>query len=410
MQKNKYNLDILFLGGVFHDEDIIKESKSNVQFAANVLQWNFIEALDKLNEHPVNLLNAIFIGSYPKFYKKALIKRKKWSHSSGANDIDIHFWNLPIFKKISRGWNLSKEIINWSIKKDGRKKVIIAYSMDYSILRAIKVAKETNIDIITCLIVPDLPQYMNLSSKKNGSYTFFKNIEIALIEGLQKYVDSYVLLTKYMNDSINIQNKPYIVIEGMVNIDDQLLSKLTKKDEENNNIKTILYTGTLNKKYGIINLLEAFSMIDKENYRLQICGTGEAEKEILEMAHLDNRIDFKGRITREEAVKLQKNATVLINPRNSEEEFTKYSFPSKIMEYLVSGVPTISYKLPGMPEEYNDYLYFISDNTVKSIADTLINVCEKNSQDLVNFGEKARKFVLSEKNNIKQVDRLLEIF
>lgn len=405
----KYNLDILFLGGVFKEGEIMKQSKSNVQFAANVLQWNIIEGLDYLNEQPVNLLSAIFIGSYPKYYKKILIQRKDWSHLPGAKDKEVKFWNIPILKKFSRGWSLSKEIMIWAQQKNERKKVIIAYSMDYSILSALKSAKVSNSEIITCLVVPDLPQFMNLSSSKNYSYKLLKNIESDLISQLQKYVDSYVLLTKHMADFLKIQNKPYVVIEGMVNFKDQTTYLDRRREEQEKSRKTILYTGTLNEKYGILNLLKAFELIKDKNYRLQICGTGEAEKDIVEMAKQDNRIDFRGRVSREEAILLQKNATVLINPRNSEGEFTKYSFPSKIMEYLVSGVPTIAYSLPGMPEEYKDYMYFIKDNTVQGIANTIINVCETNPIQLKKFGEASRKFVLSEKNNIRQVEKIMNI-
>ena len=38
-----------------------------------------------------------------------------------------------------------------------------------------------------------------------------------------------------------------------------------------------------------------------------------------------------------------------VNPRQNNEEFTKYSFPSKTMEYLASGVPVVAYKLDGIP-------------------------------------------------------------
>ncbi|MFJ7638131.1 glycosyltransferase [Peribacillus sp. NPDC097206] len=410
MNNSTCNFDILFLGGVFNEKKIIKESKSNVQFAANALQWNIIEGLDLINSHPINLLNAVFIGSYPSFYKKAIIKRNDWSHVEGANDIDVNFLNIPILKKFSRGWSLSREIKNWVNIKDERKKVIIAYSMDYSILRALKTAKASQSAITTCLVVPDLPQFMNLTSTEKASYKFLKKLEIKMINSLQHYVDSYVLLTKQMADTLKLQNKPYVVVEGMVNIKEQVKPHILKESGKKSDLKTILYTGSLNEKYGILDLLMAFELIDKENYRLQICGTGETEKEIKEMAKRDSRIEFYGRVSREEAMKLQKKATVLINPRNSKGEYTKYSFPSKLMEYLVSGVPTIAYKLPGMPEEYNDYIYFINGNSLNSITNTLIRVCEKSPNELMEFGDKARNYVLSEKNNMKQVEKIISLF
>jgi glycosyltransferase involved in cell wall biosynthesis len=39
--------------------------------------------------------------------------------------------------------------------------------------------------------------------------------------------------------------------------------------------KTILYSGNLGKRYGILNLLEAFAKISSPNFRLWLCGNGE---------------------------------------------------------------------------------------------------------------------------------------
>src|SRR5690606_28854588 len=98
--------------------------------------------------------------------------------------------------------------------------------------------------------------------------------------------------------------------------------------------KTILYTGTLAKRYGIVHLLEAFALIKDQDYRLWICGDGDARDEVNEKVRMDPRITYFSQISRERVLKFQKKATVLVNPRKSEGEFTKYSFPSKTMEYL----------------------------------------------------------------------------
>ena len=174
-------------------------------------------------------------------------------------------------------------------------------------------------------------------------------------------------------------------------------------------IKSILYTGTLNKKYGISTLLEAFSLIKNDNYRLWICGEGEATDDIIKMSALDPRIKFFGRVNRDKALQLQNKSTIVINPRNPEEEFTKFSFPSKNMEYLLSGRPTIAYKLSGIPDEYEKYIFFIDKNTVQSMAEKTVEVCEKSSQELSIFGTKAQKYILEEKNNIKQARRIIKM-
>lgn len=58
-----------------------------------------------------------------------------------------------------------------------------------------------------------------------------------------------------------------------------------------------------------------------------ICGIGDSEKAIREAAEKDFRISFLGQLPRSEVLEWQKQATVLVNPRQNNEEFTKYSFP-----------------------------------------------------------------------------------
>ena len=65
---------------------------------------------------------------------------------------------------------------------------------------------------------------------------------------------------------------------------------------------------------------------------------------------------------------MQQQATLLVNPRKGHEEYTKYSFPSKTMEYMASGTPTIMYKLPGLPIEYEEYLVLLPDNSQETLT------------------------------------------
>ena len=59
---------------------------------------------------------------------------------------------------------------------------------------------------------------------------------------------------------------------------------------------------------------------------------------------------------------------VLVNPRPNNEEYTKYSFPSKDIEYLSSGKPTVAFLLDGMPKCYQDFLYVVDPNRDISCA------------------------------------------
>ena len=175
-------------------------------------------------------------------------------------------------------------------------------------------------------------------------------------------------------------------------------------------IKQILYTGTLARRYGIMNLLHAFNKMQVANIKLVICGSGDCESEILKAAYSNPNIIFKGLIEREQILLLQRQATLLVNPRTSEGAFTKYSFPSKTMEYLASGTPTLLYKLSGIPNEYYDYCFTIeSNNTVEHLSKEMERILSLDSDLLNNIGKKARGFILNEKNPRKQCEKIFRL-
>ena len=76
----------------------------------------------------------------------------------------------------------------------------------------------------------------------------------------------------------------------------------------------------------------------------------------------DRRIKYLGQIDPMKAKEWQNKADVLINPRMNNEEYTKYSFPSKTIEYLMTGKPVVAYKLDGMKDIYSDFLYVVPEN------------------------------------------------
>lgn len=238
-----------------------------------------------------------------------------------------------------------------------------------------------------------------------GVAKVFNDYETTKSARLYKYIDRFVLLTKQMADKLKL-SAPFTVVEGIASdpnmvCDERLASQY--QDE-----KYILYTGTLNPQFGIMTLLEAFSKIEDPNVKLIICGFGEAETQVLQMQKKDSRIIYLGKLDRKAVIPLQRNATVLVNPRQNNEEFTKYSFPSKTMEYLASGVPVVAYKLDGIPDEYDAYLNYVEDDSAISLAAKLTEICNMNETVRAEIGNCGADFVLKNKNAVAQTRRILE--
>ena len=172
-------------------------------------------------------------------------------------------------------------------------------------------------------------------------------------------------------------------------------------EEKDIKTKEIVYTGTLNKKFGIINLIKAFCEINDPDLSLQICGRGDAIEDIKEYLKKDSRIHYLGQLSNDDSIKLQRRATILVNPRPNNEEFTKYSFPIKNMEYLLSGKPVIAFKLDGIPEEYSNYIFYFENNTISAMKDKIIEIINLSEKERFEFGKNARDFILNNKNSEK---------
>ena len=110
-----------------------------------------------------------------------------------------------------------------------------------------------------------------------------------------------------------------------------------------------MYAGALSKRYGIAELIEAFRQTNLDA-QLHIYGFGDFAPELEKIAREDARVCYKGRVSREEILEREREASLLVNVRNPKDEFTAYSFPSKTIEYMASGTPLLTSRLPGIPQ------------------------------------------------------------
>lgn len=398
-------LDIGVLTGLFPREtqdEILEKSIGSVQSAANALQWNLVEGLDLHGQRPVKLFNSIYVGAYPWRYKDLLLKTYPFQHHPGAQDINAGFLNLLIYKHISKYRWLKPHLKAWAL--DGNdNKVLVGYALTPEFVACLSYVKKVNPKVRTCIIAPDLPEFMNTSEVQSLHYRILKPLETSYIYNKLDEIDGFVLLTEAMKEFLQIKGK-YVVVEGIAT--DSFLEASGNKDLHR---RTFLYTGTLDKRFGILQLIEAFHRIPHPNYRLVLCGQGDAAPQINAAMKMDSRIEWKGLLERKEILRLQQGATVLVNPRLNKEEFTKYSFPSKIMEYLSSGTPVIAYQLDGIPAEYDDYIYYVEDDDVDTLRDKMVEIGEQEQSELDQFGEKARDFVLQSKNKKVQAGKIIEL-
>jgi glycosyltransferase involved in cell wall biosynthesis len=221
-----------------------------------------------------------------------------------------------------------------------------------------------------------------------------------------RHCTDYVLLTEAMNDYIRNPGKPYVILEGHADI--SMKEKLPSPDKKQP-VRTVFYAGGVSRQYGLADLTEGFLRADIPNTRLEIYGPGDYVKELQSIAEKDPRVFYGGMLLNTEIVAKEQEAALLVNPRPTHEEFVKYSFPSKTMEYMASGTPVLTTRLPGMPKEYYPYVYFIDEESADGIAAALKAVLEHTDEALFRKGQEARDFVLDGRNNVVQAKKLLQM-
>lgn len=349
----------------------------------------------------VTSLSAIPLSS-THHAKKIWITKKEVENN--IQFIYLPFINLPYLRQCCISVGSFFTTLFWIWKNRKKNPIIIVDVLNVAVSTAAFFAARFS-KVKICAIITDIPVMLMQMSNKN-SFNFLGKLAVSISTKFLSSYDYYVILTEQMNNLANPKNKPYCIIEGLV--DDSIRNKANSSSAKAAD-RIILYAGSLYEKYGIKKLIEAFIRLKEPDIQLHIYGDGEMAAEITDYSQKDLRIKFFGVVPNQIVVQKLQEATLLVNPRPSNEEFTKYSFPSKNMEYMASGTPLITTPLPGMPEEYHQYVCLFNDESIEGFASTIKQILSLSAEELNELGMRAKEFVLNKKNNIIQARKLMKM-
>ncbi|TYP52411.1 glycosyltransferase family 4 protein [Thermosediminibacter litoriperuensis] len=399
-------MKILFIGCICEEKffyNLVWNSKTiKPSIAGQRFERMIVEGIS--SESEIELLSYIPVSTYP-HYPHIICFRKAELIYKGIPVRYIPFLNLPCLKQITILLYTFWFVLRWLIANHRIKEKIIFLNVIYppTALPSLLLGRLLGCRVVT--LVPDISSFRFDYSPTTGIFKkylmlFFKRIS----EWLDRRFDGYVLLTDYMKNIVNPRNKPYVVVEGMV--EDHLRG--LKNDISQKHVPpAIMYAGSLRARYGISKLIKAFSQMPIRECELWIFGSGDYVDTIRRVAEEDKRIKYFGTVTHAEVIEYETRATLLVNPRPSDEEFTKYSFPSKTLEYMASGTPLLTTPLPGIPSEYKEYIYTFEDESVEGMSKRMTDILSIPLEELHKFGQRARWFVMENKNHLVQSKKIL---
>ncbi len=380
-------------------KELCEKSKIKPDQPAQKYHRLMVEGLAKNDKLSIEILSAIPVN---RLMSSKLYYKGETEEVNGIDYKYLPFINFPILRHICLFITCFLNALKWFFKKK-RNGIVICDVLNAAIsFAALLFSKVTRINSIG--IVTDIPILL-AGISADGSKLINRIAVFIKTYAINRFT-SYVFLTECMNTLINKRNRPYVIIEGLVDINmSNIKNELGKKYEK----KVCMYSGQIDTIYGMKLLTDAFISADIDNTELHIYGSGDFEEYLKKICQKYTGIKYFGMVPNDIVVKEQIKATLLVNPRPTNKEYTKYSFPSKNMEYMVSGTPTLTTNLPGMPEEYKQYVYLIEDETVEGLTNTLREILSKTKYELHQKGMLAKDFVLRNKNNIIQAKKFLDM-
>lgn len=381
------------------------DTNNNLQIASNAFQWAVIDGLEQ-NEIDYTLACTPALPAYPR-YKNLFTPRGEMSVNGKIRGHYLKYCDLPAIKQLSVRRVLRNYISKWCEQNKYEDKLIaLVYTQNVSQMGAAIDLKKKYSNLIVAPIVTDL---IDNAMDFAANHSLLKCLQVKLeAKGEKKLfpnVDKYILLTSQMTDCIPEAEGKYIVVEGIASEESIISHTEIKKDDE---IRTLLYTGTFQEFGGVKFLIEAFRKTTNPKFRLVLCGNGVLKEYVEKSSKEDARIVYKGRLERTEIIKLQQKATLLINPRRPNGGITKYSFPSKTMEYMASMTPMIGYHLEGMPEEYYEHMYTPKDLSVEALAECINETLSLPFETLQAKAIAAAEFIAENKTSKAQVQRIID--
>ncbi|MBR2376628.1 MAG: glycosyltransferase [Clostridia bacterium] len=382
-EKGQLNSPNVVFCGNFVPEGMVNSHKG-IAVSGNRMILGIIKAIE--THCNLSLISVMPIASFPK-EKKIFIKGGKSKLYDAVEYLKIFFINVFGLKQLTQITSLKKALKK--VVKDKENPVIVNFNPYVTLsIPTLKYAKKHNIK--TVCIVADIP--VTVPKHYNFIKKAFRRLEINKYHNnIGKYDGLIVLNENVINEFA--KGKPYYLMDGGVT-EKEIENTKVVKPENHDNLQ-ILYTGALESYNGIKEMIEGFLMVEK-NLKLTICGGGTLSSYVQDMANKYENIEFKGLVPHDEVVKLQANAGLLISTRPIDGFALKLTFPSKMIEYMLSGTPILTTKLNGLTKDYEDKLFFCGQ-TPNEIAVAISNFFDLSIEDRYKTATTAREFIKNKK-------------
>lgn len=386
---------ILFLGFNLPDkefQDVIKYDQG-MPVQTNKFGWGIVRGLVD-NGSQVDLLSTHPVMNYPN-NRKILFEFKRFYHNGGLGYL-IPFVNILFFKHVSRF--ISVMLVGFYLLFKRKSQIILLHGVHSPYLLFGLVAKI----ILGVKVVPIITDPPGILNSTDGYFSgILKRIDSQIVYFILRRLSASIVLSELIaKDYIN--NLPFLILEGISNVQTGSIPSSVEKKQG----FSIAYAGGIFAEYGVDCLLDAVIKLDGK-VSLYLYGRGDYVEQVKSASEQYSFINYGGYIEPNKLNYLLKSFSLLINPRPIDKFFVRYSFPSKIIEYMSLCVPVATTNLPSIPDEYLDYLNVIPSTDCSQLANFILSLSMLPNYVLQEKAYKGLNFIKEKKNSTFQGGRII---
>lgn len=203
--------------------------------------------------------------------------------------------------------------------------------------------------------------------------------------GQLQYASAYIYPTKLLNPVVNRSGKPFLVVHGAYkdNSYEYFSDKASEEDSYfEESVYHIGYTGILDPKKGCLNILETAKYLDS-TYHIHILGFGkDSDLQMVTKAievytadkNIKCKVSYDGVRRGDAYTNYLKHLNLGVCPVDSSQGFINTQFPSKVITYLVAGLPVLCSEAESvLTSDIAEAIMFYNGNRPEDIAKAIIS-------------------------------------
>jgi glycosyltransferase involved in cell wall biosynthesis len=188
--------------------------------------------------------------------------------------------------------------------------------------------------------------------------------------------DKYIFSTEMLNERVNLKNKPYSVIYGTYQVEEDLGVKV-----DDGKIH-VVYAGTFDPRKGGALAAAAAAEFLPENYHVHIIGFGSNDDKNILLKKIDAiskiakaNVTYDGLLMGEEYIQFLQKCHIGLSTQNPDAEYNDTSFPSKILSYMANGLRVVTVRIKAIETSaIGDKVFYYDQQNPKDIAGAIMSI------------------------------------